>query len=128
MSPSISFLVVIAFLVLSVSDAFTAMPTQRTASTSKLYMADGASEEVKAAPQVNGEQLEMMLQEWDTPLVIDAYATWYVGGVACRIERISRFVPLLSRTLSMAAATVASNLNDLLCKRLDQRQNERTEA
>jgi thiol-disulfide isomerase/thioredoxin len=25
---------------------------------------------------VTGEQLEMMLTEWDTPLVIDAYATW----------------------------------------------------
>jgi thioredoxin len=25
---------------------------------------------------VTGEQLEMILTEWDTPLVIDAYATW----------------------------------------------------
>ena len=32
--------------------------------------------ETKAAPQVTGEELEMMLQEWDTPLVVDAYATW----------------------------------------------------
>jgi len=39
-------------------------------------MADGETDEVKSAPMVNGEQLEMMLQEWDTPLVIDAYATW----------------------------------------------------
>jgi len=39
-------------------------------------MADEASEEVKAAPLVTGEQLEIMLQEWDTPLVIDAFATW----------------------------------------------------
>jgi hypothetical protein len=28
---------------------------------------------------VSGEELELMLQEWDTPLVIDAYATWYVS-------------------------------------------------
>ena len=41
-------------------------------------MFHGASDGVKAAPAVTGEQLEMMLQEWDTPLVIDAYATWYV--------------------------------------------------
>lgn len=54
------------------------MPTTTT-SCSKLFMADGASEEVKSAPMVNGEQLELMLQEWDTPLVIDAYATWYVS-------------------------------------------------
>jgi len=39
-------------------------------------MADDGTEEVKAAPNVNGEELELMLQEWDTPLVIDAYATW----------------------------------------------------
>ncbi|KAL7539424.1 hypothetical protein ACHAXR_009289 [Thalassiosira sp. AJA248-18] len=30
----------------------------------------------KAAPMVTGEQLETMLQEWDQPLVVDAYATW----------------------------------------------------
>jgi hypothetical protein len=30
----------------------------------------------KLAKQVTGEQLEKMLQEWDTPLVVDAYATW----------------------------------------------------
>ena len=30
----------------------------------------------KAAPLVTGEELEMMLQEWDQPLVVDAYATW----------------------------------------------------
>merc|ERR1712087_575780 len=30
----------------------------------------------KAAPMVNGEELESMLQEWDQPLVVDAYATW----------------------------------------------------
>ncbi|EJK47634.1 hypothetical protein THAOC_33631 [Thalassiosira oceanica] len=37
---------------------------------------DGSSTETKAAPQVTGEELELMLQEWDTPLVVDAYATW----------------------------------------------------
>jgi len=34
------------------------------------------SDTKKAAPQVNGEELETMLQEWDQPLVVDAYATW----------------------------------------------------
>jgi hypothetical protein len=32
--------------------------------------------EEKAAPMVTGEELELMLTEWDEPLVIDAYATW----------------------------------------------------
>lgn len=32
--------------------------------------------EEKAAPIVTGEELEMLLQEWDQPLVLDAYATW----------------------------------------------------
>jgi thiol-disulfide isomerase/thioredoxin len=36
----------------------------------------GDDAEVKAAPLVTGEELEMMLTEWDTPLVVDAYATW----------------------------------------------------
>lgn len=32
----------------------------------------------KAAPVISGEELEMMMQDWETPLVVDAYATWYV--------------------------------------------------
>lgn len=35
-------------------------------------------DEPKAAPLVSGAELEVMLTEWDTPLVVDAYATWYV--------------------------------------------------
>lgn len=30
----------------------------------------------KAAKMVKGEELETMLQEWEQPLVVDAYATW----------------------------------------------------
>jgi hypothetical protein len=33
--------------------------------------------EEKAAPMVTGEELEKMLTEWEEPLVIDAYATWW---------------------------------------------------
>ncbi|KAL7581282.1 hypothetical protein ACA910_006050 [Epithemia clementina (nom. ined.)] len=40
-------------------------------SSSQLF----ATEE-KAAPMVTGEELERMLQEWEQPLVVDAYATW----------------------------------------------------
>lgn len=42
--------------------------------SSPLFMA----EDEKAAPLVSGEELEMMLTEWEQPLVVDAYATWYV--------------------------------------------------
>jgi hypothetical protein len=34
------------------------------------------AEEGAAAAMVTGEELEMMLTEWDQPLVVDAYATW----------------------------------------------------
>jgi hypothetical protein len=34
-------------------------------------MAEGAE-----AKLVSGEELEVMLTEWDQPLVVDAYATW----------------------------------------------------
>ena len=30
----------------------------------------------KVAREVTGGELEVMLQEWDQPLILDAYATW----------------------------------------------------
>jgi len=39
-------------------------------------MTSSSDTDEKAAKLVTGEELEMMLQEWDTPLVVDAYATW----------------------------------------------------
>jgi len=65
------FLVAIGCLMISASNAFMATPA--VARKSALFMAD---EEVKSAPKVSGGELEVMLQDWDTPLVIDAYATW----------------------------------------------------
>lgn len=35
--------------------------------------------EGKVAKDVTGEELEIMLTEWDKPLLLDAYATWYVS-------------------------------------------------
>jgi hypothetical protein len=55
----------------SVTSAFAPLSASSRSST-KLYM----GEEVKSAPLVSGEDLEMMLTEWDQPLVVDAYATW----------------------------------------------------
>jgi len=68
-------------LCLSLADAWVVLPTTTTtaattrtsSSYTKLRMAEGAE---KFAKQVTGEELEMMLTEWDRPLVIDAYATW----------------------------------------------------
>jgi len=44
--------------------------------SSQLQMVDDTKD--KLAKMVSGEELETMLQEWDQPLVVDAYATWYV--------------------------------------------------
>ena len=41
----------------------------------QLNMADDTTKN-KAAKMVSGEELETMLEEWDQPLVVDAYATW----------------------------------------------------
>ena len=51
------------------------------ATATRLSASDGdgetaEKEKEKAAPMVSGEELEMMLTEWDTPLVVDCYATW----------------------------------------------------
>lgn len=57
----------------------TAGPAQPLPPVSLPMATDGeaeASSETKAAPLVTGEQLEIMLTEWDEPLVVDAYATW----------------------------------------------------
>mmetsp|Transcript_63639 Transcript_63639/g.183063 ORF Transcript_63639/g.183063 Transcript_63639/m.183063 type:complete len:172 (+) Transcript_63639:62-577(+) len=62
---------------LSAASAFS--PVQRVSthphsSQSCLSMAEGS--EAKEGRLVSGEELEMMLTEWDQPLVVDAYATW----------------------------------------------------
>jgi hypothetical protein len=36
-----------------------------------------AKDPTKAAVSITGEELERLLTEWEKPLVIDAYATWY---------------------------------------------------
>ena len=39
-------------------------------------MSSEEDKQQKLAKSVSGADLEMMLQEWETPLVLDAYATW----------------------------------------------------
>ena len=64
----ISSLILAALLVCS--NAFA--PTHGISKVStQLQMGEGDV----AAPLVSGENLEMMLTEWDQPLVVDAYAT-----------------------------------------------------
>jgi hypothetical protein len=43
-------------------------------SRTRLFAGEAAAD--KAAPMVTGAELEIMLTEWEEPLVIDAYATW----------------------------------------------------
>jgi hypothetical protein len=65
-----SILLLLATL-LSCSSAFApAAVSTRTSFTLSMV------EETKAAPLVSGEELEIMLTEWDQPLVVDAYATY----------------------------------------------------
>jgi hypothetical protein len=62
------------------TNAFTMMPfptsslTSRPTFVSSLTSRLGA-EKNSMATQVTGEQLELLMQEWDQPLVVDAYAT-----------------------------------------------------
>mmetsp|Transcript_65275 Transcript_65275/g.73109 ORF Transcript_65275/g.73109 Transcript_65275/m.73109 type:complete len:188 (+) Transcript_65275:94-657(+) len=75
---NITTIIVCISLLLPSSDAFTGCSSRRTTQISRssmLFMSE-AEEGINSAPMVTGEQLEMMLTEWDSPLVIDAYATW----------------------------------------------------
>ena len=60
---------------IGLANAFVPAPVA-TGTVTHLYMAEGAGAEAKEAKLVSGEELEMMLTEWDQPLVVDAYATW----------------------------------------------------
>lgn len=71
LSPQSLILAVLAIATYSAS-AFVSVAAPYRAYSTQLQMA----EEGKAAPMVSGEELEAMLQEWETPLVVDAYATW----------------------------------------------------
>lgn len=50
-----------------------------------------------AAKSVTGEELERMLQDWDTPMVIDAYATWCGPCLLMAPEFESAAVSLLGK-------------------------------
>jgi hypothetical protein len=70
-------------LLLVATEAFVLVvgPTRRASPTPRSALRLFSTEETKAAPLVSGEELEKMLTEWDQPLVVDAYATWYVSEI-----------------------------------------------
>lgn len=59
------------------SSSLARVPPSSSSSSSSSTVRLAATEE-KAAPLVSGADLEVMLTEWDQPLVVDAYATWCV--------------------------------------------------
>jgi hypothetical protein len=64
---------ILSTVFLSMATAFAPVQVPRK-QPSSLFMAEEA--EAKEAKLVSGEELEVMLTEWDQPLVLDAYATW----------------------------------------------------
>jgi hypothetical protein len=64
---------ILSTLGLSMASAFAPVQLSPRQSLS-LFMAEEA--EAKEAKLVSGEELEVMLTEWELPLVLDAYATW----------------------------------------------------
>jgi len=73
-----TFSVILATMYLCGTNAFMLLPSKVTSAHGhyRYNLSLSTSTEEKAAQEVNGEDLELMLTEWDTPLVVDAYATW----------------------------------------------------
>jgi hypothetical protein len=69
-----------AFQSSSSSPAFLARQQQQHKQQHAVVALSASTDEdtEKAAPVITGEELEMMMQDWELPLVVDAYATWYV--------------------------------------------------
>jgi hypothetical protein len=69
---ALSFLVVLCSFTPYITNAFMMAPflSSTLSSKSSHLWAEGSM-----ATQVTGEQLELLMQEWDQPLVVDAYAT-----------------------------------------------------
>jgi hypothetical protein len=61
------------------TDSFVLRSSLPTSSCLPLHMATTGEE--KAAQLISGADLEVMLADLETPLVVDAYATWYDFGI-----------------------------------------------
>jgi hypothetical protein len=101
-------LLVVVFGLVTLTSAFTTpcqstiyTNHQRTATTTTTTTSLCMTDEVKAAPMVTGEELELMLTEWDLPLVVDAYATWCVKRwktFACNVQSCRVCAPFGKQT------------------------------
>jgi hypothetical protein len=80
MLSSVRSLILHLLLLCSFAESFVVQPlnTAREQSRSSSLTRRFLAGDDKAARLVSGEELEMMLQEWETPLCVDAYATWCV--------------------------------------------------
>lgn len=65
-----------AFISSSSSSSFLATSSLSSSSPRRLYPLFAEGGGIKAAPLVSGEELEKLLTEWETPLVVDAFAQW----------------------------------------------------
>lgn len=82
-----------AFMHLSSLPKYELSIENRAIRHSSLY----ANTDDKAAKEVGGEDLEIMLTEWETPMLVDAYATWLVFPVF-QFSPISRYKLFLTNT------------------------------
>ena len=87
----------LSYLILSISflisvSGFAPTPLKSVRSRSSLS-AD------KAAKEVTGEELELMLEDWEQPLVLDAYATWvrFISKTVC----LNTIIKLLTQVSSL---------------------------
>lgn len=73
-------------LFIATSNAFVVTPAVRRCSVA-VYAEDN-----KAVSMVTGEDLELLLQNMEQPLVVDAYATWwYVPNMNCCLRYFASF-------------------------------------
>jgi thiol-disulfide isomerase/thioredoxin len=71
-------------LLISSAHTFTAPRPSTVKRSVSLYAAEG---EEKAVAMVSGEDLELLLQNMEQPLVVDAYATWWYVTKERRLQR-----------------------------------------
>jgi len=73
-----SYIATALYIALSITStsAFTSPQVNVASPSAYRYSSSTSLNAEKFAKDVTGEELEIMLQEWDQPLVLDAYATW----------------------------------------------------
>ena len=86
---------VFVFFAANVTNGFTSPFVNSRNSVAFATRADTSlNAEDKVARDVSGEELEIMLTEWDQPLILDAYATWCGPCVLVSFQTCIEFVLL----------------------------------